>query len=188
MRFSRINLTLVLCIGFSMMGFMPSHAMGQDGTPLISDGLRAHSDDCVKIDEKIKREVKAHLGVRYKRGGSSRHGVDCSGFVRLIYRNVFGVEFPYVASSQFTLPFLERVSLKKLKTGDLVFFSRTTKKKKISHVGIYLQDKKFAHALQKRGVIVSSLENAHWKARLVSAKRMTESDGVKKAAQKSYGE
>lgn len=171
-----------------MTGFLPPHAGGQDGKPPVLDRQRAHSEGSEKIEVEIKREVKAHLGVRYKRGGSSRHGVDCSGFVRLIYRNVFGVEFPYVASSQFALPFLERVSLKRLRTGDLVFFAKTRKKKKISHVGIYLQGGKFAHALQRRGVIVSSLENAHWKARLVSAKRMTESDGVKKAAQKSYGE
>jgi probable lipoprotein NlpC len=165
---------MALCIGVFLMGFMTIHASSQEQKSLISERQCTSTEDTREFDEKIIREVKKYLGVPYKRGGSSRHGVDCSGFIRLIYRNVFCVELPYVASSQFTFPFLESISLRKIRTGDLVFFAKTAKKKRIGHVGIYLQGGNFAHALQKKGVIVSSLESPHWKARLVSAKRMTD--------------
>jgi transaldolase/transaldolase/glucose-6-phosphate isomerase len=41
-------------------------------------------------EEKIQEEMEKYLGVRYKRGGSSTKGFDCSGFVKQIYSEVFG--------------------------------------------------------------------------------------------------
>lgn len=176
LRFYRKSLATVLCIGIFLTGFIPPHTSGQEQKSPVSDKQSKDAEVPRTFEEKIKKEVKKYLGVPYRSGGSSRRGVDCSGLVRVIYRKVFGIELPYVASSQFTFPFLESIPLKKIRTGDLVFFSRTVKKKRINHVGIYLQERAFAHALQKRGVIISSLENPHWRARLVSAKRMSVTD------------
>lgn len=173
LRFYRKSLATVLCIGIFLTVFIPPHTSGQEQKSPVSDKESKNAEVPRTFEEKIKNEVKKYLGVPYKRGGSSRRGVDCSGLVRAVYRKVFGVEVPYVTSSQFTFHFLQSIPLKKLRTGDLVFFARTGKKKKINHVGIYLQEGNFVHALQKNGVIISSLENPHWKSRLVSAKRMT---------------
>jgi hypothetical protein len=57
-----------------------------------------------------------------------------------------------------------------------VFFSPTSKKKRINHVGIYLNDGQFIHAESNRGIIISSIEDEHWRDRLVSAKGL---DGKK---------
>ena len=130
-------------------------------------GLETKSVDS-HIEDKIRNEVKKYLGVKYRRGGSSKRGVDCSGFVRLIYRNVFGVDLPYIASYQYSLPIFKKVSVEKLRIGDLIFFSPNNKKKRINHVGIYLSDGHFAHALRKWGVIISNLENRYWKSRIYS--------------------
>ena len=123
------------------------------------------------IDDQIREEVKKYLGVKYRRGGSSKRGVDCSGFVRLIYRNIFDVDLPYIAAYQYSLPIFKKVSLEKLRTGDLIFFSPN--KKRINHVGIYLSGGRFAHALSKWGVIISNLENRYWKSRIYSTNRIT---------------
>jgi lipoprotein Spr/probable lipoprotein NlpC len=48
-----------------------------------------------------------------------------------------------------------------LRAGDLVFF-RTGKTS--NHVGIYLEKNKFLHASQKKGVIISRLDNVYWKS------------------------
>jgi len=128
------------------------------------------------LENKIPKEVSKYLGIPYRRGGSSRSGVDCSGFVRLIYKNIFRVDLPYIASYQSRLPIFENVSLRELRTGDLVFFSPITNKKRINHVGIYLSDSSFAHAIESKGVIISSLDNKYWKARVTSIKRIKSND------------
>ena len=123
-------------------------------------------------DEKIMDIIQHYLGVRYRRGGSSKSGVDCSGFVRLVYRKVYGIDLPYVAATQQSMPIFREITLKDLSTGDLIFFSPTTRKKRINHVGIYLADGRFAHAIERKGVIISSLQNRHWRSRIFSAKRI----------------
>ena len=137
---------------------------------LDSYGGKTKSTDS-HVETRIRNEVNKYLGVKYRRGGSSKRGVDCSGFVRLIYRNVFGVDLPYIAAYQSALPIFKKVSVKELKAGDLIFFSPNNRKKRINHVGIYLSDGFFAHALSKRGVIISSLENRYWKSRIYTTIR-----------------
>jgi len=130
-----------------------------------------HAPKYLSPSEKIKEIVENHLGVRYRRGGSSKKGVDCSGFVRLVYRTVYGIDLPYIAARQFTMPIFKNITLGDLRTGDLIFFASTTRKKRINHVGIYLVDGHFAHAIERKGVIISSLHNRHWKSRIFSSKR-----------------
>ena len=105
-------------------------------------------------------------------GGSTKQGMDCTGFVRLIYKRVFGVDLPHKVSYQCSLPIFNNVSMEELRTGDLIFFSPTKKKRKINHVGIYLTDGNFAHALRKKGVNISNIDEPHWKSRFISAKRI----------------
>jgi len=128
-------------------------------------------------DNRILEEVSRHMGVPYKSGGSSKSGVDCSGFVRLIYRHIFNVDLPYVAASQSRLPIFDDITFEELRTGDLIYFTRTPKKVRINHVGIYLKDGKFAHAIEKKGVIVSNLSERHWKTRVKKIKRITKDPG-----------
>jgi len=156
-------------------------AVAQEPIKLTSPSLQA--PQYLPLSEKIKDIVENHLGVRYRRGGSSKKGVDCSGFVRLVYRKVYGIDLPYIAARQFTMPIFNNITRGDLRTGDLIFFSPTTRKKRINHVGIYLVDGHFAHALERRGVIISSLNNRHWKSRIFSAKRFDslESLGIKPA-------
>lgn len=124
------------------------------------------------LDDRILQEISKHMGVRYKRGGSSKSGMDCSGFVRLIYRHIFHLDLPYIAAYQSKLSIFDDISFEKLKTGDLIYFSRTPESKKINHVGIYLADGEFAHAIEKKGVTVSNLSKPHWKVRVKKIKRI----------------
>lgn len=129
-------------------------------------------NDLSGYDERILQEISNHIGVRYKRGGSSKSGMDCSGFIRLIYRHIFHIDLPYVAASQSRLSIFDDIPFEKLRTGDLIYFSRTPKGKIINHVGIYLSDGEFAHAIQAKGVTVSSLREKHWKIRVKKIKRI----------------
>jgi cell wall-associated NlpC family hydrolase len=62
-------------------------------------------------------------------------GMDCSGFVRRVYRHIFYVDLPPTAACQSRLSIFDDVPLEGLRTGDLIYFSRTPKREKINHVG-----------------------------------------------------
>jgi len=99
------------------------------------------------------------LGTPYKYSGDCKDGVDCSGFVNMLYRESFGIT---LANSSGEI-FKDTKPLKKsaLKESDLVFFK--IKKKRISHVGVYLGHNKFAHASVQNGVIISDLDEPYYK-------------------------
>jgi lipoprotein Spr len=59
-----------------------------------------------------------------------------------------------------------------LKEGDLVFFKIHSRR--ISHVGIYLGNNRFAHA-SSRGVAISSLDDAYYRRYFYRGGRMLES-------------
>ncbi|MDV6344356.1 C40 family peptidase [Nitrosomonas sp. Is37] len=99
-------------------------------------------------------------GVRYRLGGLSQDGIDCSGLVHVVYKKGLGKELPRTASQQSRLGKI--ISKNDLKSGDLIFF-RTSKR--LNHVGIYLENRKFIHASRSRGVTISRLDNNYWKSR-----------------------
>lgn len=98
-------------------------------------------------------------GVKYKYGGTTKSGVDCSGFCNVLYGYVYNKQLPRTTKS--ISKKANKVAKKKLKEGDLVFFDIAGKKK--SHVGIYLINNYFVHASTSKGVIISSLLNPYYK-------------------------
>ncbi|WP_372472576.1 C40 family peptidase [Capnocytophaga sp. ARDL2] len=90
----------------------------------------------------------------YKLGGTTKNGVDCSGFTQVVYEEIYNKKLPRTSSDMSKL--IKRVYVKDLKEGDLVFFSFNNSDK-INHVGVYLKDNKFVHASTKKGVIISDL-------------------------------
>ena len=144
-------------------------------TPKQSLNSKKSPPKAVVKDDILQDELVKYLGTRYQRGGSGPGGVDCSGFARLIYKNIYGIELPHNAASQSKCPpsLLKRVSPERLQPGDLIFFSTSNKKKGISHVGLYLSDGKFIHASRsKREVTISALDDNHWRSKIVSTKRL----------------
>jgi hypothetical protein len=129
---------------------------------------------CSITDRQFFEETQNYLGTRYRKGGATKAGLDCSGFVRLIYQKVFDLDLPRNAREQHGAPCFEDVPQDSLKTGDLVFFSSGGKKKQITHVGIYLSKGEFIHAATRKGVTISNLKDSYWKARYHAAKRLTD--------------
>jgi cell wall-associated NlpC family hydrolase len=58
-----------------------------------------------------------------------------------------------------------------MRTGDLVFFRRSSKEP-IFHVGIYLKNNKFVHAATSGGVMVSSLKEPYYRNYFYAAGRV----------------
>ncbi len=138
------------------------------------------SDPSKPLEEKQKSEAKGDnvkqlknaafgfLGTRYRFGGNTRNGLDCSAFVQKVFREL-DVALPRSAREQFEIG--NEVSPGDLKKGDLVFFR--TYAHYPSHVGIYLGDNRMIHASSRdRRVVISKLNSNYYRARFLGAKRI----------------
>jgi lipoprotein Spr len=105
------------------------------------------------------------LGTRYRLGGTTKNGIDCSAFVQKLYVTQFGIDIPRTAREQYEAT--DRVSRTDLKEGDLVFFNTQGG---VSHVGLYLQNNKFVHA-SSSGVTISDLFDSYWERRFIGVGR-----------------
>lgn len=154
----------IICSTLIAVPAPSAFSMGnKSDSPLSSFGL---------TEQKFADEAKEFLGIPYRRGGTSKRGLDCSGFARMIYDQLFGIELPHNSIDQFQFAELQKINTQDLQPGDLIFFGNTYKKKKrINHVGVYLSDGQFIHASSSQGVTVSSLDDRYWKKRFVGSKR-----------------
>ncbi len=102
-------------------------------------------------------DAKALLGIRYKWGGTSRGGFDCSGFTTYVFsRN--GIKLPRTSIEQSKIG--TRVSKDELQEGDLLFFITGRSSSRINHVGMYIGDGKFIHSSSsQRRVVVTKLSD-----------------------------
>lgn len=98
------------------------------------------------------------IGVKYKFGGTTKDGVDCSGFANILYKEVYKKVLP--RSSQDIAKELKTISKTNLSEGNILIFDIENKKN--SHVGIYLKNNKFVHSSTSNGVIISSLEHPYY--------------------------
>lgn len=119
------------------------------------------------IEQQLRGEINFWLGTPYRMGGTSRRGIDCSGFVQQIYRSAFAIDLPRTAAEQGQIG--ESVPLSDLQPGDLLFFRIRESR---NHVGIYLGGDDFVHASPRRGVSIASLRAPHWQHAFQSARRL----------------
>ncbi|MTG96971.1 NlpC/P60 family protein [Myroides sp. BIT-d1] len=110
-------------------------------------------------------------GVRYRFGGTTYSGIDCSGLVMNAFANT-DLNLPRTSSELAQVG--EKIKKNKAQKGDLIFFK--TRGNRISHVGIITEvtpnDIKFIHSSTSRGVIVSSINETYYKNRFVQINRV----------------
>jgi len=94
-------------------------------------------------------------------------GTDCSGFVLNVYRSVYGKNLARNSADMLRLN-CRSIPMQNLREGNLVFFATNRNSRRVSHVGVYLKDGKFAHASSSRGVIISNLNETYYRQRWVS--------------------
>lgn len=115
-------------------------------------------------------QVYDWVGTRYKYSGSTKKGIDCSGFVSEMYKCVYCIEL--AGGSADIWQKVKPLEKPELKEGDILFFK--IKKERISHVGIYLGNNKFAHASVKKGVMINDLDETYYKNSFYKGGRLVE--------------
>ena len=155
-------LTLPLLLG-SCRTIAPSYNYQE----LAHASVRLGMDIDMKDNHTLYVEAANWIGTPYRGGGNTKRGVDCSGLTSAIYNKVYRKTLERSAEDQRKKD-CKKVKKRKLKEGNLVFFHNGRKKKRASHVGIYLKDRKFIHASTSQGVIISTLDEEYWRKHWLS--------------------
>lgn len=121
----------------------------------------------VDIKSKIMDQYADWKGVRYRLGGETKKGIDCSAFVQRTFREQFGMDLPRSTYEQEDMG--KKIQRAKLRPGDLVLFRAGSTGR---HVGIYLGNDKFVHASTSSGVTISSLSDNYWDKRYREGRRL----------------
>ncbi len=91
--------------------------------------------------QQVVAEAKKYLGVPYLWGGTDpKRGLDCSGLVQLVYKNL-GYDLPRVSYQQATSGTAVKGGLANARPGDLLAFNSP-----VSHIGIYIGNGKMIEA------------------------------------------
>ncbi|HUV04801.1 MAG TPA: C40 family peptidase [Armatimonadota bacterium] len=110
------------------------------------------------IASELVLTAKQFLGVPYLWGGTTPFGLDCSGFLQLVYK-IHGVRLVRDAHMQANDPRQAAVEKPDLAPGDLIFFAHGEDKGKVAHVGIACGDGTFIHSTANIGVTISRLDD-----------------------------
>jgi hypothetical protein len=106
------------------------------------------------------------FGTRYKLGGTTKRGIDCSALTGALLLAVYGFNLPRTARQQYDAT--DHIDKDELQEGDLVFFNTHGG---VSHVGVYLENDYFLHA-STHGVTISSLDDHYYAKRFICGGRV----------------
>ena len=120
------------------------------------------------VNQELMKFYKEWKNVKYKLGGNSKKGIDCSAFTQRIYKQIFETDIPRTTRTQVTIG--KEIRKSELEMGDLVFF-KTGKYDR--HVGIYMGNGDFLHASIK-GIKFTKLDKPYYKSHYWTSRRVLE--------------
>ncbi|BDR61043.1 C40 family peptidase [Lactobacillus xylocopicola] len=139
-------------------------------TTNVANAATTEQGDDSSITQKrnaVAKLAKKQVGKRYVYGATGPFAFDCSGLVQYVYQQAGNTYLPRTTYTQVALG--KKVSLKKLKKGDLLYWGSAAKP---NHVGIYVGGNKFVHAATpQQGVRQQALSAYFYPA---AAKRVLE--------------
>lgn len=176
--------TLLATISFLIIGCTSKKSVARSKKPrptvvvVASDGTgKVAKKEAITYENNTANAVVStalnYTGVRYRFGGETKKGMDCSG---LVYRALkeHDISFPRVSYRMAEEG--KRIKIQKVQKGDLLFFDTQKRRRRINHVGLVVSvdadEIKFIHATSSRGVIVSSLREGYWNYAFVKATRI----------------
>lgn len=167
----KIALLLLLMMTFSSCKSTRKTAT-KSRTVKIDSRSKHTSVSNAKADNVVDYAMKFD-GVRYKHGGRTKKGMDCSGLIVTSF-NSENVPLPRTTGDLSVTG--DWIDLKKVAKGDLLFFATRKNSRNVNHVGIVTESRdgyvEFIHASTSNGVMVSNLAEKYWYFAFVQARRV----------------
>ncbi len=115
-----------------------------------------------KLRNNLVKTAKKYNGVKYKAGGTTNAGMDCSGLVTTVFKEN-DIALPRSSVEQSRVG--DQIKLKNVQPGDLLFFENNPNKRVINHVGMVIDidgdEVIFMHSSTQKGVMISSMNEAY---------------------------
>lgn len=143
-----------------------------------ADGIERETHLHTYHIDSLLHYAKSYLGTPHRLGGTTKHGIDCSGFVVQSHKK-FGVILPH-SSHEIARYGHIIVHKDSLRPGDLVFFYGSYNANRlITHSGIYTGENNFIHASAQSGVIYTNMETSkYWKSKYLFGTRLYEKNKI----------
>jgi murein DD-endopeptidase / murein LD-carboxypeptidase len=116
---------------------------------------------------KLYEVIEEWWATRYRYGGTTKKGIDCSALTGMLLSNVYGIVAERTARAQFAQS--DKMSREELQEGDLVFFNT---RGGVSHVGLYLGNSYFVHSSVHSGVTINSLDDDYYSRKYIGGGRI----------------
>lgn len=143
-RWARLVLPMLACVLVGSCSVAPvTYKDMLDGDEVYSPYAKYFILDDPTYRNEIVAQALGLTGTKYKWGGNTpRDGMDCSGLVIYVVKQVSNHNLPHHAAAiaRMTRP----IKRKELAPGDLVFFN--TMQRRYSHVGVYIGNNRFVHS------------------------------------------
>ena len=169
----KITLLIILAICFSNCKSSKRVVTKKSRTTKTSTKRSTPTTASSKTIENIIDHAKTFEGTRYKYGGTTKRGMDCSGLVVVAF-NKENIALPRTTADLSKRG--EWIDVKEVQEGDLLFFATKKNSRKVNHVGIVSKVRpgyvEFIHSTSSRGVITSKLSERYWYQAYVQARRM----------------
>ncbi|MBJ7880777.1 C40 family peptidase [Gelidibacter salicanalis] len=168
----KIALILLLLVAFSSCK-SPKRIVTTKSKASKIDSRSTSSASVNPVAENVLDYAMKFEGVKYKYGGTTKKGMDCSGLIVTSF-NSENISLPRTTGDLAVTG--DWIDLKKVEKGDLLFFATQKNSRTVSHVGIVTEAREgnveFIHASTSNGVMVSNLAEKYWYFAFVQARRV----------------
>ncbi|MCP2028890.1 cell wall-associated NlpC family hydrolase [Flavobacterium sp. HSC-32F16] len=145
-----------------------------DNTAVKKDSTFVYNGNHSDLIDQIIVSATENIGTRYRSGGTTKAGFDCSGLMFCTFGN-FDIKLPRSSIEQSRIG--TKVASAEAQKGDLIFF-KTNGRRHINHVGMVVEagdgEIKFVHSSTHGGVIISSTKEAYYQRSFSQVNRILE--------------
>jgi murein DD-endopeptidase / murein LD-carboxypeptidase len=158
----------------SQTSYYPKFTFPVKNDSIVKDSVKTTVHREFVIDSVITFGKK-FLGLKYKYGGTTPLGFDCSGYVSYLFHK-YGYILPHSSSGMATVG--QKIDIKQAQAGDLICFKgRSTKTNRVGHVALIIQADSgqitMMHSCQ-RGVLIEKYNNSdYYKRRFLMCRRVS---------------
>jgi cell wall-associated NlpC family hydrolase len=155
--------------------YQPQNKTTNHGLTVTTNNKKGNSRDNTRIDSLIMFAYQ-YMGNRYRRGGTSKAGFDCSGYTMTVFKHM-DIKLPHTSAGQGLIGI--SINQQNIQKGDLILFRGGNRRsRRIGHVGIVVSEKgepvRFIHSSTSEGVRIDNLNAPYYRNRYVKAVRIPE--------------